>query len=554
MSTVYKRDPQRGWRTWHIDEVYVGNPPISGKPLYVPNVKDVVFDGVDTYYRVDAIDSVTSIPTLTVFNPSARFSSEDVDPDNLHEGLKMYQPHIATRIFVDSTTSPATLTPASHFKVFGSEFTSIKFFKGTDTSENGTVVSQVINSNGAVVSEDVDLQPIIAGNNAIKRPVKCNTAQTLEDGEIVTGVIYNTLGTPAGEYGFIVRNAAMIAGPEASNVYIEDIELVSDLIDDSDPLLLNHQLGVPLNTAAMQCRIHYSDGGYKDVAIDGSKAKLHNLSQFNTNILGPETRVVLCYYPGTQEQSINLTGVIPTISKQYRLRALDQNETHGFKLYIVPYWTGTQYQLRVFLTDVDYALYMDVTDYTAIKQTNNWDFNSIGFGLTQSLSLTLALDDVLPGAYNGYVHTQVLNLTLAEPNSSEQDNWIIDYLADGNSVYGAGVYAVYSNTLSRSFSITCGQESEFDWLNTLYLSLDPIFDNDISDTPPTPTHFRLEHGGEDGTLEIGTYPIAQWNRTFNLGVDREWDLGWPLNVVWLVVAGEQEKVLGVSPLSLELDV
>lgn len=554
MSTVYKRDPQRGWRTWHMEEIYVGNPPLDGKPLYVPNVKDVVFDGVDTYYRVDAIDSVTSIPTLTMFDPSARFCHRDVDPDSLHEGLKMFQPHIATRIFVDNATTPATLTPASHYKVHGCEFTSMKFFKGTDTSENGTVVSQVINSNGAVVSEEVDLQPIIAGNNAIKRPVKCNTTQTLVDGEIVTGVVYTTMGTPAAEHSFIVRNAAMIAGPEASNVYIEDIELISSLIDDNDPLLLNNQLGVPFNTAAMNCRIHYSDGGFKDVAIDGAKAKLHQLSNFNTNLLGPETRVVLSYYPGSQEQSINLTGTTPSINKTYRLRNLTQDENHGFKLYVVPYWTGTEYVLNVRLTDVDYAIDMDVTAHTTIKQANNWDFNSIGFGLTQSLVLTVALDDVLPGAYQGYVHTQTLKLTLAEPNSTDQDNWVIDYLADGHSVFGVGTYALYSTTTNKAFSIACGQVGEYEWLSHLYYSIDPIFDNALAGEPPKPTHFRLEHGGEAGTLPIGTYPLSQWNKTFALGEDREWELGWPLTIVWLVVAGEQEKVVGITPLSLELDV
>jgi len=555
MSVVYRRDPERGFRVWTLREVYTGENIDTTDTLYVPNVGDIVFDGFDLFYRVDAVDEVTAIPTLVPFNPAARFENEIKDPDNLHEGLKLYQPHIATRIFIDKLTQPFTLSIDSRYRVYGSEATQMKLYLGTDTSPEGTVISQTIDSRGAVISETVDLVPLFQDNATLKRPARCHTSHDLHDGEIVTAIIYNAAGRACGEHSFIVRNANMIAGPTASNVYVEDVELISHLISDHDPLLIENQLNVPFNTSMLTCRVHYSDGSHQDHAIDGVRVKLHGLSNFNTSLLGPTTHVVLSYYPSAQEQSINLSGTpTPSISKTYKLANVPTTDNFAFKLYVIPYWTGNQYELRVRLTDVEYTLNLDVTDKVEIKQSNGWDFNGLAFGITQTLNLTVALDDVVPGAYPGHVHVQQVSLTLNQPFATNVDNWVIDYLGDGYTQFGTGVYAVASSLDDKPFNISCNQVVVYDWLSLLYSSLDPIYDSTLLESAPTPTHFRLENGGENGDWEIGTYSVEDWNQTFRLGVDRDWDRAWPLNIVWLVIANGREKVVGITPLSIENDV
>lgn len=555
MSVIYRRDPERGFRMWHINEVFTGENIDASDDLYVPNVYDVVFDGFNGFFRVDAVDPVSAVPTLVRFNPAARFDNAVDEPDNLHEGLRLYQPHIATRLFINKSTKPYTLSFDSRYRVYGSENTTVKLFLGTDTSKNGTVVSQTINSNGAVLSEVVDLVPLIQGEVARKRPARCHTTHDLQDGEVVTAVIYNAVGYASGEHSFIVRNGATIAGPTVSNVYIEDVELISGLISNHDPLLIENQLNVPFSTSMLTCRVHYSDGSYQDMAVDGSRVKLHGLSNFNTSLLGPTTHVVLTYYPTSQEQGINLaSSPIPSISKTYKLANVPVDDAYAFRLYVVPVWEETYYWLQVRLTDLEYTMDEDVTDQVTIKQANGWDFNGKGFGVTQQLEMTLRLDDVMPGAYPGHVHVQTMNLTLNPPMSIDHDNWVLDYLGDGYTQFGSDVYAVVSSLDEKPFNISCNEATEYDWLARLYSSLDPIFDSSVAEAAPLPTHFRLENGGVDGRWEIGTYPVSDWDGTFYLGVDRDWDRRWPLNIVWLVVSNGREKTLGISPLSIENDI
>lgn len=554
MTTIYRQDPERGFRMWHMREIYRADNVTSTTALYVPNVGDVVFDGIGSFLYVTAIDSTTAEPTLSYFNPAGRFEGQADDINDLHAGLSYYQPHVSNRIFIDTTTVPYSLSIDPRFKIYGSESVKMRLYRGTDTSNTGTVISQNIDERGAVVSELVSLLPIFDNSSTIKRPARAHTGYSLDDGEIVTAVIYNTAGGPTGEHRFIVKNANVIAAADVSNIYIEDIELISPLISSDDPTLIENTLNIPFYTSAMTCRVHYSDGNYVDYPVDGTKAKMHGLNNFNTSLLGPTTNLVLSYYPSSSEQSINLQGTIPAISKTYRLANIPVGNDYAFKLYIIPYWIGTGYKLQVRLTDVEYSLNMDVTNKTTIKGPNEEDFNGYTMGVTQTLDLILNLDDVLPGAYPNHTHAQRVVLTLDEPNSTNQNNWIIDYLGDGQSVYGPNMYATVSSLDRKPFDIHCGFTASYEWLQSLYYTLDPIFNPSLTDKAPVPTHFRLRNGGVNGRSEIGTYSLEEFNTTHYLGLERSWDRNWPLIIDWLIIANNREQILGMSPLSIESDV
>jgi hypothetical protein len=537
---------------WAMDEIYTGQVGVTTKTLHVPNEGDVVFDGMNTFYRVVAVDSVTAIPTLQAINPSLMFNTEVSDPDNLTHGLRYYEPHITNRIFIDNNTTPKTLSVDARYRIYGSEATQAKLFKGTNTSTNGVVVSQTINSNGIVVSETIDLEAVYDTNNTIKRPRRFNTSNELQDGEKVTLVVYSASGRVVGEHPFIVRNANMISGPTASSIYIEDIELRGGLISTVDPLLIENPLHIPFNTSMLSCRVHYSNGNYADHSIDGNKVKLHGASSFNTGILGPISNVVLSYYPDYGEPAINLQGTVkPSISKTYKLANRVVGNDFALKLYVVPIWVGNKYRLAIRLTDLEYAVDTDVTDYVQLAKVDGTVFRGDSYGVQQSIVMTLNLDSVIPGTYPGYVHVQQFKITLNAPGSVNISEWIIDYGGDGFTYFGSDMYVSASVQNTRKFRINMNQTNQIDWLSWLYWSLDPAYDNELLDKAPIPTHFRLEHGNVNGDRVVGTYSIDAWNDEYELGTTRDWESGKPMNFVWILRDNGVDKVLAMAAVPIK---
>ena len=550
MSVVFRRDPTRGFRMWHILEIYTGEAGTTTESLYVPNVDDVVFDGGSTFYKVTAVDSVTAIPTLEKINPSESFNNTITDPDTLTDGLRFYRACALNRIFVDNAYSPAVCSVDAAYRIYGSEATQAKLFLGTDTSPNGTVISQTLDSNNVVISEMIDLEPLLDSNNTIHRPKRFHTTVSLQDGELVTLVVYNAAGRVSGETAFIIKNASAIAGPAASDVYIEDIELVSDLLSSTDPLLIENPLNVPFTTAMLLCKVHYSNGAYALHAIDGNKVKLHGLSGFNTSLLGPVTRVVLSYYPSADEPAINLNGVnTPSLSKTYKLANVPTDTNFSVKLYVVPEYTGSGYNLRFFVGNIDYTLFTEVTDYVDLVNANGGPYVPNRYGYQQPLVATLNLD--LAGIITPdlAVHVQTFNITLREYGAIDVDPWVIDYGNDGVTVYGIGKFAQASQLGEKKFIITCGITNELDWVSYLYYFLDPLFDNTLLSEAPTPSHFSLEHDG----MEIGTFPVSDWDREFELTALRNWNQHKPLNIFWKTVDNGVYKTLAVSPLYIHYD-
>lgn len=549
MSTItFRRDPTREFRTWHISEIYVGEEGSTTEHLYVPNVSDLVYDGQSSLFKVTAVDDITAIPTLERINPGDAFFDPITDPNNLSDGLRWYQPHGTNRAFVDNSRSPAIVSIDARYRIFGSEATEAKLFLGSDTGDSGTVISQTIDSNNVVVSEMIKLEPLFDSNNTIHRPARFHTTMNLSDGELVTLVIYNAAGYVSGEHPFIIRNANAISGPAASDIYIEDIELISDLISPTDTLLIENPLNVPFTTTLLMCKVHYSNGTSTLHSIDGNKVKLHGLNNFNTSILGPVTQLVLTYYTDPDEPAINLQGTVkPSLSKIYKLANTTRVDNWAVKLYVIPVWSNGVYNLRYRLTNLDYNAYIDVTDQVTTTQLDGTPFLSGLFNNQQNLIATINLDNASVANPGTSIHVQQYGINLAPPGPASVDEWVIDYGGDGLSVYGVGHHVRAALVGNKKFRVDAGITSETSWIEWLYMSLDPIFDREILNAPPQPTHFRIEHAGQP----IGTYPVSQWDTEFELGLTRDWVQGEPLVLIWLSIVNGVESTLGVSPLAIK---
>lgn len=54
-------DPNRGFKVWHIDEIYAGE---NGPGRYVPNERDLVISYIDGWLRVINVDYTTGLSEL----------------------------------------------------------------------------------------------------------------------------------------------------------------------------------------------------------------------------------------------------------------------------------------------------------------------------------------------------------------------------------------------------------------------------------------------------------------------------------------------------------
>lgn len=548
MAKVHQRDPERGFRFWRIDEIYTDSTADAAtQDRWIPNVKDMVWKPPHEFYEVAAIDPVTSYPTLVRIDPTKGINDGIVDPDNLNAGLRVYQPHVGQRIFVDTLTNPFECTLDVRYRIYDREAVNCKFFLGTNTTESGRVISQKVNANGAIVSELVDLYNIWPGNTAIKRPESFHTTVALQDGDIVTMVVYSATGQAVEERAFMVRLAKNVVGPNSSGLYIEDIELITSLLSKTDPTLIEIPMGTPVATSTMRCRVHYSDGNYVDYEVDGAKIKLHGLNSFNL-MSSNEKTLVLTYTLGEGESAVNADGLVPFMAKKYTLVARrTSSEQHSFRIWIEPYYSNNRWALRYHLTDLDNTVFLDVTDHVTVAQQNGQNFNPVAFGIPQRLLLSLPLDDVMPGAYPGIIQSQVTDITLFETSYSVNTVYTIDYTTDGNNVFGTGAVARAHMDFNLTFTVDGGVSSEYDWLSSFYRTMDPLYDTQALIDVPEPTHFRLEHAGR----VIGTYPVSDFARTFSLGNGNSWTMGEPMNVIWLLRVNSYEKTLGISPFGLK---
>ena len=544
MSALIKHEGEAN-RAWHIGEIYQGNPG-AGDKLHVPNSNDLVFDFENGLYRVAAVDPQTFIPTLVEWDIT-KFSGSGVD--NLPEGISQKNPRSIYRAFVDYTVSPAKLTIDTSSYIYGSEPIQAKIFLGTDTSEEGTVISRVYTSGGAYLTDTVTLASVIPGNSSIKRVPTTSIDVVLEEGETVTVVAYSASGSAVWEESFVVRESAAIKVNETSTVYLSDISLVTDLLSPTDNTLILNHLGVPFNTNIMQCRLHYSDGTTTDIPIGGNKVKLLGIDDFNYTQLGAPSHLQLQYYPDAEEHAINLAnGNNPTLVKNYRLQNIQASASFALKLYVVPVYLGLVdgYELKYWLGNEEYTLFADVTEHvtTTLRNSNQWD--PANFATTQQLRATFNAGSVYPGVYPNYIHVQDFNITLKVP-AIGVNPWIIDYITDGSNTLGFNLEAT-GNDSSDTVHVRNNKINQADWLDALYYECIPIYDTELLSAPPEPTHFRLVIAAFNEVIEIG-----DWEEIISIP-DGTMVNNSTAKIEWLFQAnpGDPYTTLGVTPLLLRV--
>lgn len=503
-------NPEARWCWWALSEIYTG---AEGQNKYVPKVNDYVNDTTSyTAYRVDHLDPVTLIPTLTRVNPAnmdLTFNETDV-----LFGVGPGTPAETYRVYLDRRTTPYTLSVDAMLYVRGSMCSYAKIFRGSDLSGQGQVVSKVYDSSGNFVSENVPLELVTIDshtNYATKVVAACNCTDALVDGEICTVVFYSDIGIVVSKRQLMVENTGFIRSTDASKKYISHISLDCPFMSPTDDKQIDFPLNIPLNALNLMGTVHYSDGSTFTTAVDGTKFRVFGLDQFVSSIIGQNVNLVFAYSLAPNEVSYaNNTVFNNMITEPYQLKVVNPQNSYTVKIFGYPKWinAATGYMMEWWLLNLERNVFFNVTPFVHFAE-NTGPYDPKLYGVLQRKSISLNLREV-SGSFKPFIHTQLVDIVLNGPPSAGTTPWTIslESLATQPN-YGTGIFAQIQNSTMVNLS---SNFTSFDsWLENVYLHTFPLLEGLPNETPLDPTHFVVTFNGTSTE-----YPISDWQSNINI--------------------------------------
>lgn len=509
-------DPDGKWTIWSIYEIYTADSP--GKNRYIPKIKDYVIDP-DTFttYVVEGLDPLTLYPTLKEIRP-ANMSFSFTQTDVLF-GVGPGTESDTYRVYINKNTMPYTLSVDSRLTVGGMSTSYCKIFKGPLSGKDSQVVSQVYDSQGRFVSENVKLETVTLDshiNYSLKMVPACNTVADLIDNEIVTAVFYSDAGYEVSKRQLKVENTTFIRNLDASTKYVSHIGLKSPFLSANDDSAINYPLNVPIDALNLMGLVYYTDGSIVEMAVDGTKFKMFGLDQYVSSIVGQKVDLVLAYNLSAGEGSIAGNTVNgKTITEAYKLVTINPNNSYTVKLFGYPFWVdeSTGYQMRWWLYNLDRNIFYEVTDKVVFAQ-NTGAFDPKGFGYLQKKTVSLNLRQV-SGSFKPFVHTQTVEIALnATPQAGTSAWTVVQEALPNRKQYGSGIYArrivdIAANTTRVNLSLN--SPSLDIWLDNLYYRVEPLINPATEVSALRPTHFAVGYNGKETE-----YSLDQWDQNLSL--------------------------------------
>lgn len=554
-------DPNRGYREWHIREIYDG-PTSQGR--YVPNKDDAVRDWTQGLFQVMSVDYTTGLSVRKLWVPP-------LDPNALQDADILlgagpgYQSE-SYRAYVDQSVMPHTLALESRIHIYSSTASYIKIFRGTDISINGEVVSQMYDSGGTFLGENIPLElvavpalqgtstmtylvPLSVTNMAIKAPKVGYTTKTLDDGEVVTVVVYGDDSGVLSIQKFLIKNTAFIRTTDASAKYIKAISVETPFLSSSDPNLIQYPINMPVSALNLIGVVTYSDGSQLRMPVDGTKFSMFGLDNYIATVAGQTLDLVLSYKLSPGEYNyITETSPNKHISIPYKATTLKADGAYSIKLFVAPTWINalSGYSLQYYLYNLDREDVYPVTQFVQMGSDSR-AFNPIQYGTVQHIAVGLDLNKVDP-AFANYRHVQEFDITLLKQgNDQTGDNWTVGYTPGQNPPYGVGVQAKikFINVGNWQLDLSCGLTNLTDWLNKVFYATQPLFDSGSEDKAPAPNFMVLVYG--NSRLEV---PISQWNSTITMG--ETFVEGTTVDVQFIRRNAQTDLQLGVSSMIIHL--
>ena len=543
---VVIEDPLAGFRWWGMSELWKGTE-VPGVDLYVPNVNDCIMDDHDVTWRVTAVDPISKLSTLRIMDSSV--AAQSLQGVTSISRLAPYQQMM--RAFLNTAVTPYTMNLDSLWPVYGSDAAYIKVFQGIDTSSSGNVISQHYNNLGVLVSENIPLVLTDATNPNISRPLGFNCSTNLNNGEVVTVIVYSIDGDILQQQGFLIMNTNLIRGLGQNQNYITSIELVSNLLDPIDSNVINAPANIPISGANFQAQLNYVDGSNQLITVGTNKCKLFGLEEFNPAIAGVLNNLVLIYYLNSTEAAINISNPNSrSIPATYKIRAVNNTLRFSFKVFVVPNFNVSNHSFSndYYLCSLDRSIFIKLlpNQYT-ITMANGGLMDTNPQSPNQEFTIAVNMAAVIPVGYTGFIFPEAITLKYGVLGNV---GWIIDYTNSSVDTYGTGAYAAYSLLGGQVFTVAASQTSLTDWLQLLWEPIKAIFDPSVALSPPVPTHMQFMY---DGVLSPILHIAENWNINHPKIGSTSWGENATLSIIWLVLESDGVTLgtLGISPLVLQ---
>lgn len=542
-------DLNRGWKIWEMSQIFTGQ---VGTGLYCPNVNDLIIDLESGWYLVTTIDITTGKCTYIPWKLPAVSQNNIIIDQLLGVGTGMQSE--TWRVYIDTRQMPFSMQIDGRLHMYRSDADHYKVFLGTDITDNGTVISASYNASGEFVGENIGLEHVGTDNInnwAIWAPKAGNTNRRLNDGEVVTVVMYNAVGNKLSHSTMLIQNTALVRRTAAGRKQIKAIGIESPYLSDADPNQLIVPINVDLRTVGVQGVVTYNTGEKLEIPIqlDGtSKMSLHGLQWYSPTIQAYPHKLTLSYRLSEDEYSlehgINENGYI---TEAFTIKAVAADNAYSVRLYAFPTWNtpASRYDLDFWLFNIDRDTWYRVPRSVVEIPDNEVAFDGSDYVSRQRLKFGVLLSNVDP-AFAQHRFVQSTEIALNKAGTEPGDKWQVKCDPMQASFFGSGVIA--KNRLvnvNLSYLDLSNDLLDMDaWLAKLYWPLNHLFDDTTEVKAPEPTHFVIH----TKTREY-RFPITQWNQEFPILNDVR--IGETIYLRWIRETATAQLQLGVTGLAVE---
>jgi len=539
----------RGWKIWNMTEIFTGK---AGTGLHCPNVNDLILDLTSGWYLVTTIDITTGLCQYIPWTLPA-VTQNNVVIDQLL-GVSTGMQSETWRVNIDTRQMPYSMEIDGRLHLYRSDADHYKVFLGTDLTDNGIVLSAYYSPSGEFIGENIPLEHVGTdniNNFAIWAPKAGNTNRKLNDGEVVTVVLYSAAGHKLSHSSMLIQNTTLVRRTAAGRKQIRSIRIKSPYVSDADPSQLIVPINIDVRTVSMVGVVRYNTGEEMEVPIvlDGTgKMALHGLRWYSPTIQSHPHKLTLSYRLSEDEYSLE-HGITENgyITEAFTIKAVAADNAYSVRLYAFPTWNtpAGRYDLDFWLFNIDRDVYYRVPRSVVEIPDNEVAFDGSDFVSRQRLKFGLLLSNVDP-VFSAHRFTQASEISLNKAGTESGDKWQVKVDPAQAKFFGAGVAAKNRlvNTNLSYLNLQVGAVDVGDWLNKLYYPLNHLFDDTSEVQAPEPTHFIIH----TKTREY-MFAISQWKQEFPILNDV--NIGETIYLRWIRETANAQLQLGVTGLAVE---
>ncbi len=479
--------PEAPWNIWEISQVYNGGP---GANMYVPKLNDYVIDAPSgTLYIVTNLNLDTYIPTLQQIEiaklpPILKYQNQ-VTNVIYPESVSSY------RLYFNSQTDPYTINVDASLILYNTNASTFQLFLGNDIL-NAEPLGIFLNNNQQINNTNIPLITNYFNNSSntyVKQFPTFYTNQLLQTGQLVTLLVYNGAGQVCSRQVLMVEDSTAYPTQSQGQKLVTGLSLESSFVSQTQ----NNSIEIPSNIGIQNVLfkgiVEYNDGTSTIHNINsGGSFNVYGLDQIlKSNILG-SVPVVLQYTLQPDEVAIdNVSYNGTTVSVEYNIILTEPNYDYQLQLYPIPFWTGSSYVIKWILMSMSRNLFLDVSNY--VTYSNGSGFNGTLYNSNQLMNVGLNLSVLNKPDINLNQNCQINLGNISQGPSTIYQIWT--NLNTSTVPYGNNVRAKSLVNGNNLIDITCQNYTLSNWLNQVFYANLPLFNSNIENSPPQPTHFDI---------------------------------------------------------------